>query len=96
MRNRLVWAALLVLALALAGGGVVYAQSSDGFDLTKRSTMGADLGGKVMASESFRLVTGMGGLMETSVTSANFQLCSGYVCDSASPIPKLRLPALQK
>ncbi len=96
MRNRLLWMGVIVLALALVGGGVAYAQTSDSFDLTKRSTVGADLGGKVMSSDSFRLVTGSGGLMETSVSSANFQLCSGYVCDTQSPVPRLYLPALLK
>ena len=96
MRNRWLWMVTIVLALAIVSGSVVYAQTSERFDLTKRSAVGGDLGGKVMSSASFRLVTGSGGLMETSVSSANFQLCSGYVCDSLSPVPRLHLPALLK
>jgi hypothetical protein len=48
-----------------------------------------------MTSTSFRLVTGMGGLQETNMTSTSFQLCSGYVCDAGNPIPRLHLPLLE-
>ncbi len=96
MRKQLLWAGVgLLLALAL-NFSAAQAQTSANYDLGWHTILGAYAGGTAMESASYHLVTSMGGIGETSSSSASFQLCTGYICDSGSPVFRIHLPSLRK
>jgi hypothetical protein len=97
MRRKLLWLTLVTLLIALlAGVGVVQAQESPSYDLSLNSLAGGMQGGKTLTSASYTLVVNMGSVIQVSSTSAGYELCSGFVCQSDKSFFQMRLPTLNK
>lgn len=97
MRQRWLWIAVTILVLTLAGGGMVLAQSGANINLEHNTATSANAGGRVLSSASFQLVMSVGGgAMDTSLSSASYQVCTGYICGVPDTIFRLQLPSLRK
>lgn len=97
MRRFTLWLVLVTILLALiTTAGVVQAQESANYDLSLNSLAGGNHGGKVLTSTSYTLVSNFGTAVRVSVTNANYELCTGFVCQSDKGFFQIRLPTLDK
>ena len=84
-----VLACILVVTLA---AGIAVAATSPSYNLTPNSLAAVGTGGGIAKSTSYVLVVSIGGIVETSSTSASYDLCSGFVCGGGDPFFHVRLP----
>ena len=97
MKRKMIWLVLVTMLLALiAGAGVVQAQESANYDLTLNSLAGGMQSGAVMTSTTYTLVTNFGPTVRVSISNANYELCTGFVCQSDKGFFQMRLPSLNK
>lgn len=97
MRRKLVWLTLITLLLTLLFGvGVVQAQESANYNLMLNSWAGGNSGGSTLTSASYTLVVSTGTHVQVSSTSAGYELCSGFICQSDKGFFQIRLPTLNK
>jgi hypothetical protein len=97
MRGKVVWLAVITLLLTLwVGAGAALAQDSENFNLTLNSWAGGNYGGTTVSSASYSMVISAGTMIKVQSTSAGYQLCSGFICQSDKGFFQIRLPAVEK
>lgn len=93
-RKILYWNLLALLLILAAGIGAVQAQSSESYLLNINSLAGGSVGGGYLTSTSYQLLISTGSQVETSSSSAGYQLCTGFVCQASAPAHRMRLPSV--
>ena len=96
LKRKIVWLALVSLLLTLLVAGAVQAQESQNFNATLNSLAGGGYGGGTMESASYKLVVSTGTHIQVSSTSAGYELCSGFICQSNHGFFQMRIPVLSK
>ena len=97
MKRKMIWLVLVTMLLALiASAGVVRAQESANYDLTLNSLAGGMQSSEVMTSTAYTLVANFGPMVRISTTNANYELCTGFVCQSDKGFFQIWLPSMDK
>lgn len=97
MKRKLIWLTLITLLLTtLVGSDIAQAQKSTHYNLTLNSLAGGNYGGGTFTSDSYTMIVSLGNLINVSSSSAGYELCSGFICQSDKSYFQLRLPAVDK
>lgn len=77
---------LLAVGFLLGSIGTAWALSPTAATLLSNSLQGGHAGGGMANSTNFRLVTTVGGAVNTNLSSPSFRLCNGFVCRAPAPV----------
>lgn len=80
MKRRKVFTILILAVLVLGSAGAALAISSASYSMPKNTIEGGGAGGFAAASASYQLSTTTGGFLQTSASSASYEMCSGFLC----------------
>ncbi len=93
MKRKVILAVSISLLLLLVAGTVLAASTVEaprgGYEMTWNSLMGGGAGGGSASSPSYQVTVSFGGTVQTSASSASYEMCSGFLCYLKSGLAQL-------